>query len=301
MTPEQLREIALHIGNETGIVNGMIFDNIFKREDVVVNYAELLFAEFQKLQDSHETDIVDSWQDKVRAMAAQLAKSDCEVTHLRNERDQLAARVEELEREQRITVAAYKSIERTCGLIITERDELAAKLKLLEEQEPQFVYVTLSLNGEQLYKKNPNYAAPAAAPANTGRISGVELLVGRNPDGYTGTTRHFGWAKVGGTWMALDVAAPAIPDAEVLRLIETIKYVVGIAERGEGRTMRDDETVEQFVLGYVNKLEATFSVQAMEITYGTGSWGGDIPPWTEEDKSRLAAALKVVAAQGAKP
>lgn len=42
----------------------------------------------------------------------------------------------------------------------------------------------------------------------------------------------------------------------VLRLIETINYLVGIAERGEGRTIRDDETPEMFVLGYVKKVES---------------------------------------------
>ena len=41
-----------------------------------------------------------------------------------------------------------------------------------------------------------------------------------------------------------------------LRLIDTIKYLRGIAERGEARTQRDDETVEAFVLDYVKRLEA---------------------------------------------
>jgi len=43
---------------------------------------------------------------------------------------------------------------------------------------------------------------------------------------------------------------------DILRLLETIKYVQGIAVRGEGRPQGDDETVEAFVLGYVKKLEA---------------------------------------------
>lgn len=42
---------------------------------------------------------------------------------------------------------------------------------------------------------------------------------------------------------------------EMLRLIKTIKYLRGIAERGLDREMRDDETLEQFVLGYVKQLE----------------------------------------------
>ena len=39
------------------------------------------------------------------------------------------------------------------------------------------------------------------------------------------------------------------------RVIKTLLYIQGIAERGEGRAMRSDETLEQFVLGYVKKLE----------------------------------------------
>lgn len=43
---------------------------------------------------------------------------------------------------------------------------------------------------------------------------------------------------------------------EVDRLLKTVKYLIGIAERGSGRKMRnDDETVEQFVLSYVRSLE----------------------------------------------
>lgn len=41
----------------------------------------------------------------------------------------------------------------------------------------------------------------------------------------------------------------------VLRLTKTVRYLVGIAERGEGRPMLDDETAEQFVLRYVQRLE----------------------------------------------
>ena len=40
-----------------------------------------------------------------------------------------------------------------------------------------------------------------------------------------------------------------------LRLLESVKYLRGIAEHGEERQQREDETVEQFVLGYVKKLE----------------------------------------------
>ena len=50
---------------------------------------------------------------------------------------------------------------------------------------------------------------------------------------------------------------PDVDAATMLRLIKTIKYLVGIAERGEGRKIADDETPEQFVLGYVKRLEQT--------------------------------------------
>lgn len=40
------------------------------------------------------------------------------------------------------------------------------------------------------------------------------------------------------------------------RVVKTLRYIQGIAERGFGRAMREDETIEQFVLGYVKQLEA---------------------------------------------
>ncbi len=44
--------------------------------------------------------------------------------------------------------------------------------------------------------------------------------------------------------------------AGVLKLTATVRYLVGIAERGEGRQwMSTDETAEQFVLRYVQRLE----------------------------------------------
>jgi len=52
---------------------------------------------------------------------------------------------------------------------------------------------------------------------------------------------------------------------DMLRLIETIKYLRGIAERGLGREIRDDETIEQFVLGYVKQLEAA-PVRTKDLT-----------------------------------
>lgn len=50
-----------------------------------------------------------------------------------------------------------------------------------------------------------------------------------------------------------------------LRLLGTIKYLIGIAERGEGREIRGDETAEKFVLGYVKKIEAENAVLREEI------------------------------------
>lgn len=51
------------------------------------------------------------------------------------------------------------------------------------------------------------------------------------------------------------VAGPLTAE-ECDRLLKSVRYMQGIAERGEGRPMRDDETVEDFVLGYVKRLEA---------------------------------------------
>lgn len=42
----------------------------------------------------------------------------------------------------------------------------------------------------------------------------------------------------------------------VLRLLDTIKYLRGIGVRGEGREPRDGETTEAFVLGYVRRVES---------------------------------------------
>ena len=58
-------------------------------------------------------------------------------------------------------------------------------------------------------------------------------------------------------WQAALAAQPAtVPDEEVMKLLSAVKYIIGIAERGEGRAMREDESVESFVLGYVKRLEA---------------------------------------------
>jgi uncharacterized small protein (DUF1192 family) len=51
-----------------------------------------------------------------------------------------------------------------------------------------------------------------------------------------------------------------VMNAELLtdldRVLTTSRYLIGIAERGEGRPMAEDETAERFVLGYVKRLEA---------------------------------------------
>ena len=40
------------------------------------------------------------------------------------------------------------------------------------------------------------------------------------------------------------------------RMLKTIRYLIGIAERGEGRPILDNEKCESFVLGYVKRIEA---------------------------------------------
>ena len=47
---------------------------------------------------------------------------------------------------------------------------------------------------------------------------------------------------------------------DTLRLIATVQYLRGIAERGTGRLCDDNETTEQFVLGYVKELEGQVKV-----------------------------------------
>lgn len=63
---------------------------------------------------------------------------------------------------------------------------------------------------------------------------------------------------------------PDVDAATMLRLIKTIKYLVGIAERGEGRKIADDETPEQFVLGYVKRLEQTNQDASAELREKNG-------------------------------
>lgn len=49
---------------------------------------------------------------------------------------------------------------------------------------------------------------------------------------------------------------PVWPLEDCVRLLKTLNYIEGIAAKGEGRQMRDDESLEQFILGYVKRLEA---------------------------------------------
>lgn len=48
---------------------------------------------------------------------------------------------------------------------------------------------------------------------------------------------------------------------ECKKAIDTLNYIQGIAECGEHRAMRDDESLDHFVLGYVKKLEAAQPTQ----------------------------------------
>ena len=48
---------------------------------------------------------------------------------------------------------------------------------------------------------------------------------------------------------------PVWPLEDCVRLLKTLNYIEGIAAKGEGRQMRDDESLEQFILGYVKRLE----------------------------------------------
>ena len=77
-------------------------------------------------------------------------------------------------------------------------------------------------------------------------------------------------SKHGANWASIDEATEALraalaepvqePSAwtidECDRVVRTLRYIEGIAARGEGRPMREGETLEQFLLGYVQKLEA---------------------------------------------
>ena len=56
--------------------------------------------------------------------------------------------------------------------------------------------------------------------------------------------------------------------AECERVMQTLRYLQGIAERGEGRPMRDDETLECFILGYVKKLEGALPAPQPERLRG---------------------------------
>lgn len=49
--------------------------------------------------------------------------------------------------------------------------------------------------------------------------------------------------------------APVWPIEDCVRVLKTLNYIEGIAAKGEGRQMRDDESLEQFILGYVKRLE----------------------------------------------
>ena len=52
---------------------------------------------------------------------------------------------------------------------------------------------------------------------------------------------------------------------DLLRLIETVKYLRGIAVRGLGYDQPEDQTVEQFVLGYVKGVEYQLNSRDAEV------------------------------------
>jgi hypothetical protein len=64
-------------------------------------------------------------------------------------------------------------------------------------------------------------------------------------------------------------------DKSTLRLLETIKYLVGIAERGEGRKLFDEETAEQFVLDYVKRIEQQLAECQQKLEMAEAVIAGD--------------------------
>lgn len=59
-------------------------------------------------------------------------------------------------------------------------------------------------------------------------------------------------------------AAPVWTLEECKKAIDTLNYIQGIVERGEGRPMRDDEALGHFVLGYVKKLETAHGQEPVD-------------------------------------
>jgi len=59
--------------------------------------------------------------------------------------------------------------------------------------------------------------------------------------------------ELGQRWIPAELSERS---AENLRLIECLRYISGIAKRGTGREQGANESVEQFILGYVKELEA---------------------------------------------
>lgn len=102
----------------------------------------------------------------------------------------------------------------------------------------------------------PQAAQPATVPE--GWIKGIKYAAGVLESEAGPLTRQ---ATAAGL-RAMLAASPkpeqpaTVPDEEVLKLLSAVKYIIGIAERGEGRAMREDESAESFVLGYVKRLEA---------------------------------------------
>jgi hypothetical protein len=82
----------------------------------------------------------------------------------------------------------------------------------------------------------------------------------------------------------------------VLRLVKTVRYLVGIAERGEGRPMLDDETAEAFVLRYVQRLEKALDDKRRELAELRGEMKNLLVALTNpfSDEEKIERALHLV-------
>ena len=106
-----------------------------------------------------------------------------------------------------------------------------------------------------------------------------------------------------------DSQKQSIEDSEnILRLIETIKYLQGIAVRGSGIDQSDDQTVEQFVLSYVKGLEQQLAAalaackqkdEALEAAHNGLRWWMDAFPLhvTEADNEEMLKLVKALTIQ----
>lgn len=95
------------------------------------------------------------------------------------------------------------------------------------------------------------------------------------------------------------IAAARLQGAEeanktIVRLIDTIKYMVGIAEKGTGTKCLDDETPERFLLAYVKHLES--EVQRLDKGWHSANvMALDKSLQGERVNQQLLTALKTIA------